>query len=165
MGVCLAIIVVCSKISIPIGTIPLTLQTFALFVCSLILGIKAFFVFLLYILLGLIGLPVFSSGGGFSYIYMPSFGFVIGFLPSSAIIGLASKSEKKYLKYVLSFVGLLVLNIFGVVYMYFILNLYMDASTSLLYVLQVAVLPFIIKDIIIMVLSCIIYSRIKVIIN
>ena len=101
MSISLAIIIICSKISIPIGPIPLTLQTFSVFIVSLILGsFKSAIVFSLYILLGLLGLPVFSSGGGFHYIFMPSFGFIIGFLFSSIVVGFASKSDKFYLKYI-----------------------------------------------------------------
>jgi biotin transport system substrate-specific component len=165
MAISLAIIIVASKINIQIGPIPLTLQTFSVFIVSLLLGsFKAFIVFLVYIILGLIGIPVFSSGGGIAYIYMPSFGFIIGFLLSAPIIGIASKSNKFYLKYILSMVGLLIINVCGVSYMYIIFNYYKGVNKDLLNILQIGVLPFIIKDIFTVILSCIIYSRLKVII-
>ena len=165
MAISLAIIIVASKINIQIGPIPLTLQTFSVFIVSLLLGsFKAFIVFLVYIVLGLIGIPVFSSGGGIAYIYMPSFGFIIGFLVSAPIIGIASKSNKFYLKYILSMVGLLIINVCGVSYMYIIFNYYKGVNKDLLNILQIGVLPFIIKDIFTVILSCIIYSRLKVII-
>ncbi len=165
MAISLAIIIVASKINIQIGPIPLTLQTFSVFIVSLLLGsFKAFIVFLVYIILGLIGIPVFSSGGGIAYIYMPSFGFIIGFLVSAPIIGIASKSNKFYLKYILSMVGLLIINVCGVSYMYIIFNYYKGVNKDLLNILQIGVLPFIIKDIFTVILSCIIYSRLKVII-
>lgn len=165
MAISLAIIIVASKINIQIGPIPLTLQTFSVFIVSLLLGsFKAFIVFLVYIILGLIGIPVFSSGGGIAYIYMPSFGFIIGFLVSAPIIGIASKSNKFYLKYILSMVGLLIINVCGVSFMYIIFNYYKGVNKDLLNILQIGVLPFIIKDIFTVILSCIIYSRLKVII-
>ena len=165
MAISLAIIIVASKINIQIGPIPLTLQTFSVFIVSLLLGsFKAFIVFLVYIILGLIGIPVFSSGGGIAYIYMPSFGFIIGFLLSAPIIGIASKSNKFYLKYILSMLGLLIINVCGVSYMYIIFNYYKGVNKDLLNILQIGVLPFIIKDIFTVILSCIIYSRLKVII-
>ena len=164
MAISLALVIICSKISIPIGAIPLTLQTFAVFLISLILGVKkSFIVFLTYIILGLIGLPVFSSGGGIQYIFMPSFGFIIGFIVAAPIVGIASKSDKFYLKYITSFIGLLIINIFGVVYMLIILNLYKGLNKDIIYVLSVAVAPFIAKDIFIVILSCIIYSRLKLV--
>ena len=162
MSISLAIIIICSKISIPLGPIPLTLQTFSVFIVSLILGsFKSMIIFIIYIILGLIGLPVFSSGGGFEYIYMPSFGFVIGFVFSSIVVGLASKSNKFYLKYILGIIGLLIINICGVLYMYLILNYHNGLNKDLLYIIEIGVAPFIIKDLFVVILSCLIYSRIK----
>ena len=162
MAIGLAIIIICSKISIPIGPIPLTLQTLSIFICSLILGsIKSGIVIGIYIILGLIGLPVFSSGGGFMYIFSPSFGFIVGFLFAGMVVGLAAKSDKFYLKYILGVVGLLIINIFGVIHMYIIFNYYMSKAKDIISILQIGVLPFIIKDFIVVILSCIIYSRIQ----
>ena len=165
MGIALALMIVCSKISFLVGAIPITLQTFAVFICSLILGWKASIVFIVYTALGLIGLPIFSSGGGFAYIYAPSFGFIISFIPASLIIGIASKSDKRYLKYITSLCGLLLINVIGVAYMYFIYNYYMETQKSLLTVIQIGVLPFILKDIVVAAVSCIIYSRIKIVLD
>ncbi|MBO4622907.1 MAG: biotin transporter BioY [Bacilli bacterium] len=148
-----------------VGAIPITLQTFAVFICSLILGWKASIVFFVYAALGLVGLPVFSSGGGFAYVYSPTFGFIISFIPASIIIGLGSKSDKKYLKYVTSLCGLLLINIIGVAYMYFIFNFYMDTNKSILAIIQIGVLPFILKDVAVAIVSCIIYSRIKIVLD
>lgn len=162
MAIIEAILIVCSKITFQIGTIPLTLQTFGVFISSLILGVKkSAIVFILYILLGILGLPVFSNGGGWHYIYEPSFGFIIGFFFSSLIIGLASKSNKFYLKYILSTIGLLIIYTFGAVYMYIIINYYLGLDKDIYYILSVGILPFIAKDFITVILSCIIYSRIK----
>ena len=165
MGISLALIIVCSKISIQIGAIPLTLQTFAIFICSLILGWKASIVLVLYTALGLIGLPVFSSGGGFAYVYNPSFGFIISFIPASLVIGIASNKDSRFIKYITSALGLLIINIVGAFYMYLILNSYMNVDKTILEVIQIAVLPFIAKDIVVLALSCIIYSRIRIVLN
>lgn len=164
MAILEALLIVFSKISFPIGPIPLTLQTFGVFLISLVLGVKkSMIVFGLYIILGLIGLPVFSTGGGWSYIYSPSFGFIIGFFFASIVIGLSTKSKKFYTKYILSTVGLLIINIFGVIYMYIIMNYYLDLNKDLAYILSIGVAPFIVKDFICAILSCIIYSRLQII--
>lgn len=166
MALCLAIIIICSKISFNIGVIPITLQTFSVFICSLILGFKkSAIVFLTYIVLGLIGLPVFSSGGGFHYVFSPSFGFIVGFFFASMVVGVASNSKLFYLKYILGVAGLLIINICGVIHMYLIFNYYMHNAKDLLAVLQIGVAPFIIKDLFIVILSCIIYSRLAPVIN
>ena len=163
MAIMEALLVIASKISFSIGPIPITLQTFAVFIISLILGVKrSIIVFSAYIIMGLIGIPVFSSGGGYTYVLMPSFGFIIGFLFASIVVGFASKSNKFYKKYILSAVGLLIINICGVIYMYIIMNFYMGLDKDLNYILSVGVLPFIAKDFIIVILSCIIYSRLEV---
>ena len=37
--------------------------------------------------LGLVGLPIFTAGGGFGYVLQPSFGFLLGLIPTAAVIG------------------------------------------------------------------------------
>ena len=37
--------------------------------------------------LGLVGLPIFTAGGGFGYVLQPSFGFLLGLIPAAAVIG------------------------------------------------------------------------------
>lgn len=163
MAIMEALLIISSKIAFNIGPIPITLQTFSVFIISMILGAKkSAIVFILYIVMGLIGIPVFSSGGGYTYVLMPSFGFIIGFLFASIIIGSASKSNKFYMKYILSLIGLVVINICGSTYMYIIMNYYMELNKDISYILSVGVLPFIAKDFIVAILSCIIYSRIQV---
>ena len=42
---------------------------------------------LIYVALGLLGLPVFTAGGGFSYVLHPTFGFLLGLIPAAWVIG------------------------------------------------------------------------------
>lgn len=164
MAIMEALLIVCSKFAFNIGPIPLTLQTFAVFIIPLILGVKkSIIVFSLYIIMGIAGLPVFSKGGGFSYVFEPSFGFIIGFFISSIIIGISSNSNKIYSKYLTTTIGLLVINICGVIYMYLIMNYYLGIDKSFIDVISLAVLPFIAKDFITAFLACIIYSRLSII--
>ena len=76
-----ALLVVCSLISVP-AAVPFTLQTFGVFVILVILGWKkGCAAILLYILLGLIGLPVFSGAkGGPAALIGPTGGYILGFL-------------------------------------------------------------------------------------
>ena len=76
-----ALLVVCSLISVP-AAVPFTLQTFGVFVILVILGWKkGCAAILLYILLGLIGLPVFSGAkGGPAALFGPTGGYILGFL-------------------------------------------------------------------------------------
>ncbi len=166
MAICLALMIVGAKLAIPIGPIPVTFQTLAVFIISLVLGTKrAAIVFTIYIILGLIGLPVFSTGGGIQYIYMPSFGFVVGFLLASLVIGLEPRFNKFYAKYILSFIGLIIINVCGLSYMFVVFNLYKGLNKDFIYVIQVGLLPFITKDIFMVILACIIYSRLKIVLH
>lgn len=84
-----ALITVCSWISIPLA-VPVTLQIFAVFLSCAYLGlIRGVICVLTYILLGIVGVPVFSNfRGGISHLFTPSGGFIVGFLLSAIIIGL-----------------------------------------------------------------------------
>lgn len=162
MAISLAILIICSKISFNIGIISLTLQTFAVVIISLLLKWKASaIVFITYIVMGLIGLPVFSTGGGFQYVLLPSFGFIIGFLISSLFIG-SNIGNTRLLKIIKSIIGLLIIDSIGLIYMYLILKYYLNSpNANFMYVIEVGFLPFIIKDLISVVLASLIAIRIE----
>ena len=46
---------------------------------------------LVYVLIGLVGVPIFALGGGFSYVLQPTFGFLLGLIPSAFVIGKLAK--------------------------------------------------------------------------
>ena len=167
MTVCLSILVICSKISISIGVISITLQTFAVSLIPFILKWKkSAIVFLAYILMGLIGIPVFSEGGGFYYVLKPSFGFILGFLASSFITGSNSFKRYKIANLFKGLIGLILLDFIGLIYMYFILKYHIGSDkVSLSYILEVGFLPFILKDSISVVLAYIISLRLNVALN
>ena len=75
------ILCVCSWITVPF-TVPFTMQTFAVFCALLLLGGKRGLMAIgLYILLGLVGLPVFSGfQGGPGHLLGPTGGYILGFL-------------------------------------------------------------------------------------
>ena len=76
-----------------IGTI--TLQVFFACVAGLLLGpVWGTVSQGLYVLLGLLGLPVFTQGGGLLYVAQPTFGFLLGLLPLAAVTGYLSKCPR-----------------------------------------------------------------------
>ena len=85
-----AIMAICSWISVSAGPVPFTLQTFAVFVTAALLGTKrGTIAVVVYILLGIIGVPVFAGlTGGPSVIAGPTGGFIVGFILTAIIIGL-----------------------------------------------------------------------------
>ena len=65
-----------SFIRIPVPLVPFTLQITFTTLAGLLLGSKKGAISVaVYVLMGLIGIPVFTQGGGFSYVLKPSFGF------------------------------------------------------------------------------------------
>ena len=82
------LIIIGSFIRIPMpNMMPVTLQTFFVLLTALVLPMKASVLAIsAYAALGLIGLPIFSGGGGIGYVLMPNFGFIIGFLIATVII-------------------------------------------------------------------------------
>ena len=90
------LICVGSFIRIPMpNMMPVTLQTFFVLLTALVLPFKASTLAILtYIALGLMGLPIFSGGGGLGYVLMPNFGFIIGFLIATVIISVIIQKLK-----------------------------------------------------------------------
>lgn len=87
-----AVMAVCSWISIP-ATVPFTLQTFGVFISIGLLGGKrGTLAILIYLLLGAIGLPVFSGfTGGIGHLLGPTGGYIIGFIFSALLMWLAER--------------------------------------------------------------------------
>ena len=108
-------------IKIPIPLVPFTLQFLITNMAGLLLGSKLGFVsVMIYIMLGLIGVPVFAQGGGISYVLQPSFGYLIGFALGAFITGKISKAFENNisLKILLtaSFSGLFIVYALGMIY-------------------------------------------------
>ncbi len=86
---CAALSAAGAFIKIPLWPVAITLQTFFVILSGIILGPRyGALSQLVYLILGLLGLPVFSGGGGLSYIMRPSFGYLIGFIAAPLAVGL-----------------------------------------------------------------------------
>lgn len=94
-----AVCCVCSIITVPTGIVPVTLGTFGIMVTAMILGEKRGIISVaLFIVLGMIGLPVFSGmQGGFGVLAGPTGGYIYSYLLMVPIIGVASKCLNKTL--------------------------------------------------------------------
>ncbi len=126
-----ALIIVGAFIRIPLSPLAITLQAEFVLLSALLLGArKACGAVGIYILLGLCGIPVFTQGGGLSYVLKPSFGFIIGFLVAGAVTGYMAMRLKKYTFsniYMSCLAGLAVMYVLGVAYFYFITRFYLDS--------------------------------------
>lgn len=140
-------------ITIPLPYIPLTLQVFFCLFAGVILGSKLGMLSqLVYAIIGLIGLPVFAGGqGGITYIFKPSFGFIIGFIIAAYLIGRIVESYKTISIvniFLALMAGVIVIYIFGVSYMMLIVNLYLGKEMVLSSAIKAGVTPFILADIV-----------------
>lgn len=141
-----AVLCVISPFSLPLGTIPLSFATLAVFLVSCISPPKRSVAsVIVYILLGASGLPVFSGFvGGFQQIAGLTGGYIIGYIPCSfAVSYLTTKSEKSKFIYPLSMaLGIAVCYFCGTVWYSY------QTDTDFSAALAVCVLPFIAGDII-----------------
>lgn len=84
-----ALIALASQIKIPVGPVPITLQTLVIPLVSLALGFRrAVITTIVYITIGLVGAPVFAGGlGGTSILFGATFGYLLGMVGQAAITG------------------------------------------------------------------------------
>ena len=135
-------------LKIPLGPSAITLQFFftAMAGCLLGSGCGALSQ-LIYVALGLLGLPVFTAGGGFSYVLHPTFGFLLGLIPAAWVIGRLARSTRSFWRIALAaLAGLAVLYAVGLPYMAMILNGYMGKGMDLCAILWAGMLPFLPGD-------------------
>ena len=127
----IALIAVGAFIRRPTPLVPITFQYTMVMLAGMLLGPKlgAFSAFA-YMVIGLMGVPIFTAGGGPSYVLKPSFGYIIGFVFAAFVVGLIShkKENPSYKMLVVSgFTGLLVCYIFGMVYCMLMMDLYLHS--------------------------------------
>lgn len=108
---------------------------------------------LVYVLIGLMGVPVFAKPpyGGLTYIFQPTFGFLIGFVLAAYVIGLllegaAHGSMIRYLGAMV--VGIAVMYVVGIPYLYGIIKFYLGKPFTLWKAVQVGLLPFVGLDLV-----------------
>ena len=138
-----AIIAALAQIIIPIGAVPITLQTFAVgLVAAILKPREATLAATLYLILGAIGLPVFAGGGaGFHILIGPSAGYLWFDLLYAAITSYLIHSKSSMIRIFLA-------NLLGdsLVFVGGILGLHFLASMPFDKALAVGVVPFIIPD-------------------
>lgn len=161
-GIFAVLLAICSWLSVP-TLIPFTLQTFGVFFTILILGGKqGTFSILIYLLLGTVGIPVFSNfGAGLGYLLGNTGGYVIGFL----FIGLTSWifeklfGRKRTVQITSLFLGLFLCYAFGT-FWFMKISFHSDTASGFTTVLTMCVFPFILPDLAKLWLACILSRRI-----
>lgn len=153
-------------IKIPTPIVPYTLQFLFCAYAGILLGAKkGLYSQGLYIGLGLIGVPVFVNGGGLTYIFQPTFGYLLGFALCSCVIGKLTEScagKPTFLRLLAAvLLGLLSVYLIGVPYLYAIVNVYLGKEMAVAKAIAIGFTPYILPDIL---LSLIIaYTGVKVV--
>ena len=82
------LLAISSKVQVPFWPVPMTMQTFIVFIIGMAYGWKlAFSTLIAYLLEGALGLPVFAKGGGLLYLLGPTAGYLYGMTIAAGIIG------------------------------------------------------------------------------
>lgn len=170
IAVSAALITICSWISIPVGPVPVTLQTLAVLAVLLTTGgRRGTIAVAVYLALGAIGVPVFSGfKGGPAAFAGPTGGFLIGFLAAALVYWLLEKlvfahlmtTQKKKIifGFVISVIFELVMYTVGVIW-FMTVYAAQTGPVGLVTVLGWCVIPFIIPDIVKIAAAVIISSR------
>lgn len=119
-------------IAIPVPVCPFTLQLLFTTLAGILLGAKKGALSVLcYLVIGLIGLPVFTQGGGIGYIFQPTFGYLIGFAVGAFVTGyIANRKDKPtFLRLLIAgFAGLIIVYAFGMTYLWAIKTFYIGSG-------------------------------------
>ena len=112
-----ALIAVGAFIKIPFLLVPITLQTLFIVLSALVLERKlAVLSVIVYIMIGLVGFPIFANGGGINYIFSPTFGYLVSSIFATYFI--SSFKEKNI--YISTAIGMLIIYALGMMYFVFI---------------------------------------------
>lgn len=141
-----AIIGIMAQITIPLPLVPITGQTLAIGLAATILG-KRYGVLsvIVYILLGIAGIPVFSGlSAGIGVVFGPTGGYIIGFIPAAFFIGWLLERFGFTVKnaVIANIVGMIITLTFGAIWLKFVADLSWTAA------LTGGVTPFILVGII-----------------
>ncbi len=154
-----SILCIISPLAIPIGAIPITLATFGVYLIgALTKKLDGFFAVVIYLCIGLMGIPVFSSfRSGFSVLLGPTGGYLIGYLIGVLIISIiTSLNKKKFFLYIISMIIASVSwYLFGTIWYMIVMDVAMVEA------LMLCVIPFLLGDAI----KIIIASLVSYIIN
>ncbi len=107
-------------IKLPVAPVPITMQNLFVVMSGMMLGPRAGAISqVIYIIIGIMGIPVFSGGGGPGYVLSPTFGYLVGFIAASAVSGYVTEGKPFSVRNVLagSVAGMLTIYLIGMPYL------------------------------------------------
>ena len=157
-----ALITAGAYIKIPISVCPFTLQ----FLCTTLAGIllggfQGALAVGIYVLIGLAGVPVFTGGGGLSYVVQPTFGYLLGFIAGTFVTGRIAHGGKATMKRLLcaSFCGLAIVYAMGMAYYWAICRFWLGEPIGLWTLFLYCFLLAVPGDIVLCILSAVLGKR------
>ncbi len=147
-----------AQLVIPLWPVPITGQTFAvLFVGATLGAVRGALSMLLYLVLGVVGLPIFAAGDSGGLLGTTSGGFIVGFIAAAALTGWLAQQQwdRKVLRTFLSFAaGTVVIYLFGLPWLYAVLTTfpaelmtqYFGTTDVLQATISGGILPFLVGD-------------------
>lgn len=158
-----SLIAVGAFIRIPVPLVPFTMQTFFVVLAGMMLGKRLGAASaLVYLAVGLVGIPVFTQGGGIGYVLKPSFGYLIGFVVAAYITGaIARRAENPsfWRLLIAALVGLAALYVLGTAYFYFLSNYYLGNQVSVWTAVLYCFLVFVPGDLLKSIIAALIAKR------
>ena len=148
---------------LPLGMVSVTAQFLITAMAGAVLGAKWGAISqAVYVALGLLGLPIFTMGGGFGYVLQPTFGFLLGLIPAAWVIGrVADEHTTPHRMALACLAGLAVLYVVGLPYMALILNGYLHSNFSFGKLLMVGCVPFLPFDAVKVILAAIVCPAVQ----
>lgn len=160
-----ATLCIIAPISIPIGIVPITLATFGVYLISALFSFKrSLIIIALYILIGGIGMPVFSNGqAGFAVLAGPTGGYIFGYLLCALVQPIIIKllKDKPWSYPIGMLVGTLLIYVFGTAWFLIYMNMIKAVPYSFAKAMTVCVTPFLLGDTVKIVLASLIAIRYK----
>ena len=154
------------------GVVPFSILPLVVLMAGALLGSRLGAISVLtYLVIGLVGIPVFAAApfGGIAYLIKPTAGFLFGFVGGAYVVGKVTESIGKntvFTYFTASCMGLVVIYLIGLPYLYIVLNYFVGKAVNVTGVLKMGLLPFIgfdlIKALIVSVVAVPVAKQVKV---
>jgi biotin transport system substrate-specific component len=139
-----ALTIICAKITIPVQPVPFTMQTFAVLMAGMVLGLRdGVLSQMMYVALVAAGLPIDARGLGTAALFGATGGYLIGFIPAAALVGWLTERGTTALwqRWLVGIAGAALIHLFGVPVLALTRGIDLAAAAAL------GTIPFIIPDI------------------
>ena len=149
-------------IRVPMGMISFTLQTFFVTLAGLLLGARLGALSVgVYVLIGLMGVPVFTQGGGPAYVLQPTFGYLVGFILCAWVVGRLTQGKERPMGrlFAAACAGLAAVYVPGVLYFALITGVYLGAPRPAGTIFLYCFLIFLPGDLLSSALACLIRKK------